>query len=132
MSVEIAVERLVALCCLVIGLSHVVQPRAWAELFIEWRKKGDVGVFYTGLLHFSFGALIVAFHNVWHGLPLIVTLLGCGWTLKGLLYLTYPQFGAKSLARVSVERAHEFAIAGAVLLAISAVISYSLATRGGL
>ena len=45
---EIAIERLVALCCFVIGLSHVVQPRAWAELFVEWRKKGVVGVFYTG------------------------------------------------------------------------------------
>jgi hypothetical protein len=29
-------------------------------LFTDWRSKGDVGVFYTGLLHFSFGALVVA------------------------------------------------------------------------
>ena len=129
---EIGIERLGALSCFVIGLSHIVQPRAWAELFIDWRSKGNVGVFYTGLLHFTFGALTVAFHNVWSGLPMLVTLLGWGWTVKGLLYFTYPKFAMKSLARVSVERAHEFVIAGAVLVAIAAVITYSLASRGAL
>lgn len=113
-----------------IGLSHIVQPRAWAELFMQWRDKGLPGVFYTGLLHFSFGALIVAFHNVWRGLPLIVTLLGWGWTIKGLLYLTYPRHGMKMLARVSTERSYEFVIAGIVLVGIAAVITYSLAAGG--
>ena len=126
---EVGIERLIALSCFAIGLSHIVQARAWAQLFIDWRAKGTVGVFYTGLLHFVFGALIVAFHNVWHGLPLMVTLLGWAWTLKGLLYLTYPKHGVRMLQRVSVERAYEFAIAGAVLLAIAGVIIYSLATR---
>jgi uncharacterized protein YjeT (DUF2065 family) len=129
---EVAIERLVALCCFVIGTSHIVQPRTWAELFIQWREKGNVGVFYTGLLHFTFGALIVAFHNVWRGIPLVVTLLGWAWTLKGLLYLTYPKHGMRMLARVSVERPQEFVIAGAVLVTIAAVITYSLATRGAL
>ena len=126
---EVAVERLVALCCFVIGVSHIVQPRGWAQLFIDWRGKGDVGVFYTGLLHFTFGALIVAFHNVWRGIPLLVTLLGCAWTLKGLLYLTYPKHGMRMLRRVSLERAHEFVVAGVVLVAVAAVLTYSLATR---
>jgi hypothetical protein len=35
----------------------------------------------------------------------------------------------KSLNRVSVDRAHEFVVAGAVLVVIAAVITYSLATR---
>ena len=128
---ELAVERLVALCCFVIGLSHIVQPRAWAELFINWREKGVLGVFYTGLLHFTFGALIVAFHNVWRGIPMIVTLLGWGWTIKGLLHLTYPSHGLRMLNRVTVERAWEFVVAGVVLVAIGAVITWSLVGRGG-
>jgi hypothetical protein len=109
-----------------------VQPRVWAELFITWREKGSVGVFYTGLLHFTFGALIVAFHNVWSGVPTIVTLLGWGWTIKGLIYLTYPAHGMKMLNRVSVDRSWEFAVAGAVLVVLSLVVAWSLLTRGGL
>ena len=129
---EVAIERLAALCCFVIGVSHIVQPRAWVQLFIDWRSKGDVGVFYTGLLHFTFGALIVAFHNVWRGIPLLVTLLGWAWTLKGLLYLTYPKHGMRMLARISMERAHEFVVAGVVLVAVAALVTYSLATRSAL
>jgi ABC-type amino acid transport system permease subunit len=129
---ELAIERLVALCCLVIGISHIVQARAWAELFIHWREKGVVGVFYTALLHFCLGALIVAFHNLWRGIPLLVTLLGWAWTIKGLLYLTYPKHGLKMLNRVSLDRAWEFAVAGAVILIIAAVLIYSLAARGAL
>lgn len=129
---EAAIERLIALCCFVIGISHVVQPRAWVELFIEWRSKGNVGVFYTGLLHFVFGALIVAFHNVWSGVPMLVTLLGWAWTMKGLLYLTYPKHGMRMLERVSFERSHEFVIAGAGLIAGAVLVGYSLAARGAL
>ncbi len=129
---EIAVERLVAVCCLAIGLSHLLQPRAWAELFIRWREQGDVGVFYTALLHFPIGVFIVAFHNVWRGIPLVVTLLGWGWMVKGLLYFCYPKHGRRMLDRVSLERAWEFAIAGAVLLLLAALITYSLFARGAL
>ena len=129
---EVAIEKLFALSCFVIGLSHLVQSRAWAELFIHWREKGNVGVFYTALLHFTFGALTVAFHNVWRGLPIIVTLAGWGWTIKGLLYLTYPAHGMKMLNRVSIERAWEFVVAGAALVVVAGVIAYSLFARGAL
>ena len=127
---DVAIERLVALCCIVTGISHIVQPRAWVELFSHWREKGDTGVFYTGLLHFNFGALIVAFHNIWHGWPLLVTLLGWGWTIKGLLYLTWPRHGRRMLNRVSPERAHEFVIAGVFILIVGLAIAYSLLARG--
>ena len=38
----------------------------------------------------------------------------------------------KSLRRVSVERAYEFVVAGAVLIVIALVIAYSLFARGAL
>ncbi|CAN5714048.1 hypothetical protein BH20VER1_BH20VER1_27410 [soil metagenome] len=126
---ELAIQKLIALSCFVIGLSHILQPRAWAQLFIGWRERGDAGVFYTGLLHFTFGALIVAFHSVWSGLPLLVTLLGWAWTLKGVIYLCYPALGRRMLARVSVERAYEFTIAGAVLVLIALVLAWHLFAR---
>lgn len=68
-------------------------------------------------------------HNVWHGIPAVVTLLGWGWTIKGLLYLIYPKHPLRMLARVSLERSWEFIVAGAVLLAIGVLITYSLVSR---
>jgi len=93
-------------------------------------REGTTGVFYTALLHFALGAFIVAFHNVWRGIPLVVTLLGWGWTVKGLLYLIYPKQGMRMLARVSLEKSHEFVIAGVVLLVLSGLIACSLVLPG--
>lgn len=129
---EIAIEKLFVICCVVTALSHIFQARTWARLFIHWREKGEVGVFYTGLLHFQFGALIVAFHNVWQGIPAVVTVIGWAWTLKGALYLLYPKLPTRVLARISLERSWEFAVAGVFLLGLGLLVGYSLWARGAL
>jgi hypothetical protein len=122
---ETSIEKLVALSFLVTGLSHLLQPRAWAEFFIMLREKGETGSFINALLHFPMGALIVSFHNVWHGWPLLVTLIGWSLVIKSTLYLTFPKVGLRSLARVSVERSWEFAVAGVFGVAISGLILFS-------
>jgi len=76
----------------------------------------------NGLLHFPLGAIIVSFHPVWRGKPLIVTIMGWGLVVKSLLYLTYPKHGMRMLARVLVERAWEFVVAGVVSVALGGVI----------
>jgi hypothetical protein len=126
---ETAVEKLAAICILVTGLSHIIQPRVWAEFFIMLREKGKVGSILCGLLHFPLGVIIVAFHNVWHGLPIVVTIMGWGFLLKSVLYLVYPKHGMRMLARVSVERSWEFVVAGVGAVALSGLIFYSLLGR---
>jgi|GEM_PF-440930 len=116
---ETSIEKLVAVFFLVTGLSHILQPRVWVEFFIMLREKREVGSFLNGLLHFPLGAFIVSFHNVWHGWPLVVTLIGWGLVLKSLIYLTYPKHGMRMLARISVERSWEFVVAGVFAVAIS-------------
>jgi uncharacterized protein YjeT (DUF2065 family) len=126
---EDSVEKLVALGFLVTGLSHILQPRVCAEFFIGLREKGEVGSFLNGLLHFQLGAIIVSFHNVWHGWPLLVTLIGWALVIKSLVYLTYPKHGVKMLSRISVERSWEFVVAGVFSVAISGLILFSLLRR---
>jgi len=50
-----------AVSLLVIGLSHVAQPRVRVEFFVYLRGKGPAGVFVNGFLCLGFGAFIVAF-----------------------------------------------------------------------
>ena len=122
---EASVEMLAAVCYFVIGVSHVAQPRAWAEFFVEMRGRGEVGSFQNALLHFPLGAIIVSFHNVWTGLPLILTLVGWGLVLKGLLYFTLPKYGLrKGLGMVSVEKSGGFAVAGVFAIALSVLFAY--------
>jgi len=122
--VERAVEGLVAVCLFGVGLSHVLQPLAWVEFFVWLRGQGRCAVFLEGLLTLNFGALVVAFHNVWTGLPVVVTILGWGMVLKGAARLVAPGVGLRIYERIVPERAWHFRAAGVFALALSALSSY--------
>jgi hypothetical protein len=121
---ETSVEKLTAICFLVTGLSHIAQPRVWVRFFIMLREKQEVGSFLNGLVHFPLGAFIVAFHNVWHGLPMIVTIIGWGLLIKSTIYFVWPQHGVRMLATISLERSWQFVVAGVFSVALAGVILY--------
>jgi uncharacterized protein YjeT (DUF2065 family) len=121
---EAGIERLATLAFLINGLSHLAAPGAWARLFIAMRERGDIGGLLNAYLHFPMGILILAFHPVWSGRGLIVTLIGCALTFKGVLYLTWPSLALKSLAHVGEERAGDFRIAGLFSLALAALCGW--------
>jgi hypothetical protein len=127
--VEKAIELYAALNFLVIGLSHLLQPRAWVDFFVWLRSKGHTGVFANGMLSLSFGSLIVAFHNVWGGLPTVLTVVGWMQVAKGLVSLVVPRLGMRSLERVSPERSNEYVVAGAMFLVLSALMWYLVLVR---
>lgn len=126
---EKAIEMFAAVLLSVIGLSHIAQPGAWVEFFVWLRGKGRAGVFVNGFLSLSFGSLIVAFHNVWEGLPVILTLLGWAQVLKGLVSFVAPSISLWGLALVSTERTWHFVAGGIFSLALSAVLWYIALTR---
>jgi uncharacterized protein YjeT (DUF2065 family) len=125
-AIEASVEKLTALVFLVTGLSHILQPRAWVRFFMMLREKQEVGSLLNGLIHFPLGAFIVAFHNVWQGIPMIVTLIGWGLVLKSSIYFVYPRHGMRMLSIVSLEQSWHFVVAGIVSVALAGLILYSL------
>ena len=64
---EQATQVFAAASFLVIGLSHLFQPRAWVAWFQSLAAQGPSGAFTEGFLSVSFGAIVAGFHNVWHG-----------------------------------------------------------------
>jgi hypothetical protein len=126
---EVAIQKLAIVSFFVMGLSHIVQPRVWAQFFIDLRSKGEIGSFINAYIHFPLGALVVAFHNVWEGIPIILTLMGYAWVLKSLIYFVWPSRGLKSMSRVSLERSGEFIIAGVVMLGIGGLLLFSLISK---
>ena len=75
-SMKTGFEIFVALNFAVIGLSHLLQPQVWVDYFTWQRGKGKVGALVNGLHSLAFGSFIVAFHNIWHGLPMLLTIIG--------------------------------------------------------
>jgi len=80
---ERSVEVVAIILFGVLGLSHILRPRAWVEFFIFLRGKGEAGAFVDGFLNLPMGALIVGFHEVWSGIPLVLTLVGWASSSRG-------------------------------------------------
>lgn len=118
---ETGIERLTALAFIITGLSHIAAPRVWARFFIDLRAKGEMAGFLNAWIHIPLGLLIVAFHWVWSWPGVLVTLIGCGLTLKGTLYFLWPALALKSMAHVSEEKAWRFRVAGVAGLALGLV-----------
>ena len=115
-----------AVAYLLAGLSHLLQPRLWADLFrtILERPYGPIIIAqYTGPL----ALLLVLTHNVWvWDLPLIVTLVAWAMLIKSVVYLLWP--GVKS--RIAPERSRgprQYVIAGIVCLLIGALVGIDVA-----
>ena len=126
---EAATEVFAALSLMVIGVSHISQPGAWVDFFIWLRSKGRAGVFMNGFLTLGFGSIIVAFHNVWTGLPVVLTVFGWAQVLKGVVNFVAPQVALWGLARISIERAWHFRVGGIFALGLSALLWYVVLSR---
>lgn len=122
---QAAVQQFAVMSFMAVGLSHMLQPKAWARLFIALRRQGEAGCLANGLLHLVPGALIVAGHNVWQGIPAVLTVFGHALVLKATVYLLCPRLGLAALSRVSVERSWEFVAAGALLLGLGGLLLLS-------
>lgn len=123
------VELFVFLNFLVVGISHITQARAWDEFFALLRAKGRAGVMINGLLALTFGSIVVAGHNVWSGLPTIVTVIGWGQLLKGFLHLAVPGVGERSLRMAETNPLNKFRIGGAVMLVVNVPIAWLVFSR---
>src|SRR4026208_376498 len=110
----------------VFGLSHIVQPRAWVAFFMLLRAKGEPSAFVDGILNLPMAAIIIGFHNIWSGIPLVLTLVGWALVIKSLIRLCAPKVALRIMSRVSVERAWEFQAAGAGFVALASLLGYSV------
>jgi hypothetical protein len=124
--VERSVEILAIILIGVVGLSHLLQPKAWVEYFILLRSKGEAGAFVDGFVHLPLAGFIIAFHNVWSGIPVLLTLLGWAFLIKSLIRFCVPKLGSRMMARVSFERYGEVRGAGALLLVLAGLLSYGV------
>jgi hypothetical protein len=126
---ERALEIFVAVQLTLIGLSHIVHHRAWAEFFVRLRAVGEPAAFANGFLSLGMGSMILAFHRVWSGLPLVLTIFGVLNLIKAAQCFLLPGVSLRLMGRVSPERSREFVSAGVVALAMAAV-SAICAVRG--
>ena len=91
---------------------------------MNMRAQGGAAGLLNAYVHIPLGLLIVAFHPVWSGAQVLVTLIGWSLTLKGTLYFLRPQLAMFSLARVTEDKAWHFQVAGAFALALGIAVGW--------
>ena len=116
---EQATQLFAAISLLVIGLSHLGQPKAWVAFYQALAARGTPGAFLEGFLLLNFGAFIAAFHNVWHGPAVVLTLIGWSQVLKGMGRFLAPEVGLRAMQRLTPERAWYFRVGGVFALLLS-------------
>jgi hypothetical protein len=99
----------------------------WVSFFTILRERGEAGVFASAFLALSFGSIVVAFHNVWTGVPVLLTLLGWAQVVKALIYFTFPSFGLRKIRIPTAERAGLFVVPGLAFLLLAALLAYHVA-----
>lgn len=110
------------------GLSHLRQQQAWREFFLLLHSKGRPGAFANGFLTLITGSLIVSFHNVWSGPPVILTLIGWAYLFKSTAIFVNPDWNLGSMARVQNAPRQKFLVAGFGLLAVALMLAICIAT----
>jgi len=121
-----SIEVLAVILFGVLGLSHILQPKAWVEFFIFLRNKGAAGAFADGFLNLATAGIIIAFHNLWSGIPAVLTLVGWCLLIKSLIRFCAPKLALRTMERVSMERAWEFQVAGAGLVVLAGILAYGV------
>jgi len=89
MAIEILIIRIFAILYLIIGIVGIKDKKYYANLTHEIMK--NVSLRFTwGMFAFIVGFLIVSYHNVWTGWPIIVTLIGWIGLIKGITIILFP------------------------------------------
>ena len=121
MPTQRAIELFAMLNFVIVGLSLLIQPRAWARYFAWMRREGDAGAVIYGLFCVLWGSLIVSFCLAWHGLLVVLPVFGIIQLLEGLIFLLAPAAGLKLMGMFTEEGS------GLLLLRLLGVIAIGLA-----
>ncbi|MEX0628116.1 MAG: hypothetical protein WEB63_03005 [Cucumibacter sp.] len=120
-----AVQFIMAATGVLMGLSHIVQPKMWVGFFGRLHEQGESGVVTRVMIELWPAILIVAFHQVWSGPGIVLTLYGWALSLKIVIGLLAPQIAVRGLA-LSQGGQWRFVGAGVVLLVIAFCAAWAL------
>jgi hypothetical protein len=118
------VQAVVAPIFLLIGLSHLVQPRLWVRFFEVVQRTG-VAALIIPMYTLPMGLVLVVGHNVWTwDWPLFLTVCGWGITIKSALYLLAPAAAERMLAKNIAKSPRSFQIVGAIMAVFGGILTW--------
>lgn len=96
----LAVELMAGLVLTALGVSYLLRMQDWIDWLGNLQLKGRRGSLTLGLVLVIGGSFVVAFHPVWQGIPLVLTLFGLFAFIKGTMILLFPGWFPGQLERL--------------------------------
>lgn len=121
-----SIQIFVAINLFIVGLSHFIRPKIWVDFFEFLHSKNNVGNIINALIALGMGSIILAFHFIWKGFEVLITLYGLSQVIKGLVYLIFPSIGIKNIGKVTPEKVSTFKWSGLIMALISTTIFINL------
>lgn len=121
-----AVEFILLVTGLIMGLSHIVRPGMWTMFFTSLHAEGNRGVVLkTFALEVWPAMLIVTLHQVWSGPGIVVTVYGWAQLIKVTIAMLWPDVSLRAMAMAG-HGTRAFVPAGIALMALGAVAGLAL------
>jgi hypothetical protein len=120
----IIVEAVIAPAFLLVGLSHLLQPRLWVEFFELLRATGLAAAIIP-MYTLPVSLVLIVGHNVWvWDWPVVLTVAGWMMTLKCAIYLILPGAADRMLRKQMAKSPRSFQIVGAIMAVVGAVLTW--------
>lgn len=108
---------------LLVGLSILLHAKAWQRLMDKWQKD-HLSLFGLMFLTVVLGLLIIGMYNVWEwNVWLIITIIGWGALIKGVVYFLLPGSALKGLLNLGKNMGLLY-FGGLIWVAAGAALSY--------
>ncbi|MDM3870913.1 hypothetical protein QSV34_06040 [Porticoccus sp. W117] len=120
---SLSVTHITAWMLLLMGLSVVLNPKGWQQLFRDTldNPQRAMPLF---LFFLFFGLFIVTQHDIWRGKGLVVSIVGWGAVIKSVIYLSAPQWMAKFRRFAEPQSLPLMRVAGVVWVVVGAWILF--------
>jgi uncharacterized membrane protein len=120
---SVFLARLIGPLMLAVGIGIFVNGAIYRMLADEFLRSRAL-IYLSGLLTMTAGMALILTHNVWRAdWPVIITILGWLAAIGGAVRIIAPQ-GTERVGRQMLKHKHGLTIAGAVWLAVGAVLCF--------
>lgn len=122
MSTSILIAKLLGIMYVFVGLGMLFDGKYYKKMYDSMLK--ELGMVYLGgVMAAVIGFLIVTYHNVWQGWPILVSLIGWLALLKGFMLLVLPD-ASLEMFKSMFKKVKSFTVIGVFALALGLVFCY--------
>jgi len=122
METSILLAKIFGLLYLVVGIGMLIDSKYYKKMMDDVLGSAAV-MFFGGAAALAVGLVMVTYHNVWTGWPIIITIIGWIALIKGVLLLLLPSSMMK-LSRSLLKSSSMLAVWGVVALVLGLILGY--------